>query len=97
MLTKRAPWQLKAAEKRARLHAQIPKEWLLDQSELDKASEQRDITGPFIEQYLTESEIAITNLAATILVSHLSNGKLSALQVAEAYCRRTAIAQQIVP
>ena len=97
MLTKRAPWELKAAEKRAHLHAQIPKKWLLDQTELDKASKQRNITGPFIEQYLRESEIAITNLPATVLVSKLSTGELSAFQVTEAFCRRTAIAQQIVP
>lgn len=96
MPNKQAPWQIRAAEKRKDIHAKIPKEWLLGQSELDKASKQRNITGPFIEQYLNESDIGITCLPATTLVAKLSNGQLKAVEVTQAFCKRAAVAQQIV-
>ena len=92
----KASWEIKAEEKRASTHAKIPNEWLLDKATLDEAAKHRNLTGPFIEEYLTHAEISITNEPSLVLIKRIRDGELSALSVAKAYCHRTAIAEQIV-
>ena len=89
-------WEAIAAKKRASTQARIPQEWTLTKDQLDKASRQRNLTGKFIEKYLSDQEIKITRLPATVIVSHVSNGIHSALSVTKAFCKRAAIAQQMV-
>ncbi|KAL9036398.1 MAG: hypothetical protein Q9214_006151 [Letrouitia sp. 1 TL-2023] len=95
MFVKKSSWEILAAEKRASTHSKIPREWLLDKATLEKASTERNLTGPFIESCLTDAEKALTKLSATSLLPQIRNGTYSALQVAQAFCKRTAIAQQI--
>jgi amidase len=89
-------WKLKAEAKISATLAKIPADWRLPQAELDKAAAQRDITGPFIEQYLEPSELDIIRADATSLVSKLQRGLLTAKQVTLAFCKTAAIAHQIV-
>ncbi|WEW57130.1 amidase [Emydomyces testavorans] len=88
-------WQAKAAAKRASTLAKIPQEWRLNKEELDKAVKQRDLTGHFIEQYLTQEEITIINRDSANLVGGIRQGDLSAVQVTRAFCKTAAIAHQI--
>lgn len=91
-----APWQDKAAAKRASILASIPEEWRLSQSDLARAQEQRDLTGPFIRQFLNDEEVAITALDSVPLVGAIKSRKFSAVQVARAFCKTAAVAHQIV-
>lgn len=90
------PWEKTAAAKRASTYAKIPIPWRFDQEDLKKASEQRDLTGQYIEKYLEPEEIAIINLPAASIVSSIRDRRLNALQVTSAFCERAALAQQMV-
>jgi amidase len=92
----KATWKLKAEAKASATLEKIAKEWRLPKAELDKAAEQRDITGPFIQQYLEPSELDIIREEATALVCKLQKGILTAKQVTLAFCKTAAIAHQIV-
>ena len=96
MLLEQSHWETKAADKRASTHAKIPKDWLLDKATLRKASAERDITGPFIEDCLSSDEKALTKLPASALLLKIGDGTYSAVEVTRAFCKRTAIAQQLV-
>lgn len=76
--------------------AKVPDHWRLSDSELSDAKKQRDLTGSFIRKFLTEDEIFITDQNATQIASAIQVGWLTALQVTEAFCKRAAIAHQIV-
>ena len=89
-------WEAAAAAKRASTRSKIPRDWLLDKSALEEASKERNITGPFIEKHLTSEEKALTQLSAPSLLSKIQDGTYNALQVTQAYCKRSAIAQQFV-
>ncbi|KAG8531472.1 uncharacterized protein KY384_003101 [Bacidia gigantensis] len=91
----KSSWEATAAAKRANTHAKIPRDWLLEKSALEKASRERNLTGQFIEGHLSTDEILITNRPATSLVALIQAGKYSALEVTRAFCKRTAISQQI--
>jgi amidase len=88
-------WQEKAAAKRAATDAKIPQKWRLTQTDLDRAKEQVQLTGPFIQSFLAEAEREIVGHDAPTLVK-LTSKEYTAFQVAEAYCKTAAIAHQIV-
>ena len=96
MSVKKELWQSKAAAKRASTHAKIPKEWLLDQAELERASKERNLSGPFIEQYLNAQEVTIIRQGSVPIVAKIRTGEYSSVQVTQAFCKTAAIAQQIV-
>jgi amidase len=91
-----ASWQEKAAVKRAATNAKIPQKWRLTKADLDRAKEQVQLTGPFIQSFLAEAERDIVGHDAPALVKKLASREYTALQVAEAYCKTAAIAHQIV-
>jgi amidase len=96
MLVKGTPWEVKSAAKRSSTLAKIPKEWLLDSADLEKASRQRDLAGPFIEQYLSAEEIVMVRQDSVSIVTSLHKGEYSAVQVTRVFCKVAAIAHQIV-
>jgi amidase len=71
MIIVESTWRAKGEAKTRVTLAKIPSEWRLPKEELDKAAAQRDITGPFIEQYLDESTLRIIKEEATTLVLKL--------------------------
>ncbi|GKU21475.1 unnamed protein product [Fusarium langsethiae] len=88
-------WENRAAAKRAETLDKIRPEWGLSTIDLDRACRQRDVTGPFIEQFLDEGDISITSMTSTPILKALKERKLLAVQVATAFCKRAAIAHQI--
>ncbi|KAL8991521.1 MAG: hypothetical protein Q9169_007847 [Polycauliona sp. 2 TL-2023] len=95
MRVSRDSWQVAARAKAADTSSKIPKEWLLSDQDLANAKKQRDLTGSFIEQYLTNDERAIVGLDSTRLVGKLQRQEYTAVAVAQAYCKAAAVAHQI--
>ncbi|KAI7362900.1 hypothetical protein KC354_g6910, partial [Hortaea werneckii] len=50
----------------------IPKEWRLEK--IPSAEEQRDVTGSYIQQFLSKEEIAITETDAVGIVKQTTSG-----------------------
>ncbi|KAJ4127012.1 hypothetical protein NW768_008633 [Fusarium equiseti] len=88
-------WNDRAAAKRTETLNKINSKWRLSADDLEQAKQQRDITGRFIEQFLEKDEISITAMTSVPLLKALSERKLSAVQVATAFCKRAAVAHQI--
>jgi amidase len=88
-------WQTKARQKFDSINALIPPAWLLP-TPLPPASEQRDVTGSYIQQYLSAREIEITETDAVGIVKNTTSGTWTALEVTEAFCHRAALAHQMV-
>ena len=89
-------WQARAKAKVTEIHSRIPKEWLLDEDDLENAKHQRDLTGPFIESFLDAREVDIIRNDSLQLVQKIKSQHHTAVEVVQAYCRTAAIAQQIV-
>jgi hypothetical protein len=90
------PWQAMAKAKVADTWSKIPREWILGREDLENAKKQRQLNGPFIESFLEEGELEIIRNDSVPLVEKIRSGQYTALQVARAYCKTTAIAHQIV-
>ena len=83
-----------SAEKKLQRQSKIPKEWLLPES-YHGATNFMDI--PLICGILNDVERDITsNFDATALLEKLKGGEWSAEQVTVAFCKRAAIAHQLV-
>jgi amidase len=88
-------WQERAAAKVADTASQIPERWRITQEDRDRAAKERQLSGPFIESFLSQSENKIVNTDSPELCKELASGSLSSLEVTEAFCKSAAIAQQI--
>ncbi|PGH14985.1 hypothetical protein AJ79_02665 [Helicocarpus griseus UAMH5409] len=93
--TGKQSWEIKAANKRASILANIPREWRLEPLDLEKAANQREITGSFIQQFLNEEEVTIIQKDSVSLVADIKDQNYTALQVTRAFCKVAAIAHQI--
>lgn len=87
-------WKEIAQAKRASIRAEIPEKWLL--SSIPTVQEQKDVTGKYIQQFLTEREIEITEMDAVGIVAKTTTGAWKAREVTEAFCHRAALAHQLV-
>jgi len=88
-------WKTLAKEKRDSVNALIPQAWRLT-TPLPPATEQRDVTGKYIQQFLSPREIEITETDAVGIVKHTVAGEWTAVEVTEAFCHRAALAHQLV-
>lgn len=88
-------WEALAKEKRDAVNSLIPKAWLLP-APVPLASEQRDVTGKYIQQFLSPREVEITETDAVGIVKQTTSGTWKARDVAEAFCHRAALAHQMV-
>jgi len=88
-------WQEAAKAKRDATNALIPKSWVLEKPVPSK-EEQRDVTGKYIQQFLTEREVEITETDAVGIVEKTTTGAWKAREVVEAFCHRAALAHQLV-
>ncbi|KAI9779264.1 MAG: hypothetical protein M1839_007516 [Geoglossum umbratile] len=88
-------WQAVAKAKVADTGSKIPREWILGCEDLENAKKQRQLSGPFIESFLEKAELEIIRNDSVPLVEKIKSGQYTALQVARAYCKTTAIAYQI--
>jgi amidase len=87
-----AKWEELAADKRARIDKSIPSEWKL--KSLPEGDSFLDV--PAKSGILSEKELEITNSTATDLVKKLASGELKSVDVTLAFCKRAAIAHQLV-
>jgi amidase len=88
-----AEWETLAADKRARLEKTIPAEWKLE-SVPESGNSYMDV--PAKSGVLSETELQITGSSATDLVAKLASGELKSVDVTVAFCKRAAIAHQLV-
>lgn len=99
-MTAQQTWQEKAAAYRAAALDKIPKEWRLPTSITNSVSETSDqcvLDIPRTCGLLTAEELDITeNHDAVALAELLAKGKLTSVAVTTAFCKRAAIAQQLV-
>ncbi|RTE76518.1 hypothetical protein BHE90_008999 [Fusarium euwallaceae] len=88
-------WEARAAAKREAIMAKIPQPWRLAPEDLERAAQQRDLTGSFINGLLDKQTVSITSMDSLPILESISSGKLSATEVTTAFCRTAAIAHQI--
>ena len=102
-----ASWQTKVAEKRAQRQKAIPTEWLLPESITKTLPSISDLSKskvnlialdiPRKSSILTKRELEITEeYDVSSLLENLSTGGLTSAEVTLAFCKRAAIAQQLV-
>ncbi|CEL10468.1 Putative Acetamidase-B [Aspergillus calidoustus] len=84
-------WEQLAADKRKRLAKTIPQQWRIR----EVPGNDSVIDYPRTAGILSKRELEITELCASQLVSNLASNSLSAVEVTLAFCKRTAIAQQL--
>ncbi|KAG7755505.1 hypothetical protein KL911_001562 [Ogataea haglerorum] len=70
----------------------IPAEWRL--KHIPSPEEQQEVE-PYIEPFLSSKELWITNVSAVELLKNIQSGQLSALEVCEAFCHRSALVHQL--
>lgn len=87
-------WKEKAEDKRARITARIPSEWRIKSS--PPADELSVMSYPKKSGIMTTEELAITESSATDLVAQMATGKLTSVAVTTAFCKRAALAHQLV-
>lgn len=90
------PWQDRAIQKVARTASKIPLKWRISLEDRDRAKKSRNLTGSFIQSFLSKNEAEIVRLDSETLVQKIASSSLSSLEVANAYCKTAAIAHQIV-
>ncbi len=88
-------WQERAQKKRESIFAAIPQEWRLPEP-LPSPEDQKDVTGSYVQQFLTPREIEITESDAVKITEHTTTGKWTATEVVTAFCHRAALAHQLV-
>jgi hypothetical protein len=92
-LAKPEAWQSKVAKKQAEVKAAIPTQWLIPPS--TRSPSVLDI--PRQCGILSKRELTITeSYDARQLLHELATGRLTSVEVAEAFSKRAAIAQQLV-
>ncbi|KAF5872640.1 putative acetamidase protein [Botrytis fragariae] len=85
-------WQEIAKDKKDRINASIPLEWRL------KSLPSKDCVMGYtnIADVMSIDEISITNSAATDLVAKMAKGELTSVEVTTAFCKRAALAHQLI-
>ncbi|GKZ21627.1 hypothetical protein AbraIFM66951_005167 [Aspergillus brasiliensis] len=84
-------WRKAAQAKRQAILDAIPQQW-----RIQHVSPPLDVTGEFIQGFLTSREIEITEADAVAITAQTTSGNWSAVEVTEAFCHRAAIAHQLV-
>jgi amidase len=85
-------WEKISEDKKARIAASIPQEWLLKSA----PTEDSVMDYPRTSGIMTAEELAITESTATDLVAKMAEGQLTSVAVTTAFCKRAALATQLV-
>ncbi|OQE28437.1 hypothetical protein PENSTE_c003G01069 [Penicillium steckii] len=85
-------WEEKAADKRARINDSIPKEWRIQKL----PTEDSVLEYPAKSGILSNEELSITQSSASDLVKKLAHGELKSVEVTVAFCKRAALAHQLL-
>src|ERR1700733_14882400 len=89
-----ADWESRAKAKREAILNSIPEKWRLEK--IPTPEEQKDVTGQYVQQFLNEQEITITETDAVGIAEKVAAGDWSAVDVTEAFCHRASLAHQLV-
>jgi len=89
-----APWQRIAQRAQLFRDSTIPREWLLNDPVSDDVRNVMKV--PYACGVMTEIELALTDKDATGLLELLKSGRVSSFDVTLAFCKRAAIAHQLV-
>jgi hypothetical protein len=95
-LYRNSSWQNTVEEKLRDDMSKIPKEWILDPEIVGTAKKQRKIAGDYFENLLDRDTKLITALDVEELLNRMRQGKLTAVKVVTAFCKRSAYAHQLV-
>ncbi|KAK5954831.1 hypothetical protein OHC33_004557 [Knufia fluminis] len=87
-------WKSLATAKRDAILNSIPENWRLPK--IPSAEEQKDVTGPYIQQFLDKKEVEITETDAVGIAEKVAAGTWSAVDVTQAFCHRASLAHQLV-
>ena len=93
MASANVDWKAVAAARRQTIYSRIPVEWLLQPRDLDEPA---PIDVPRRCVILSDTELRITELKAVEITQAVRDRKLTALDVTSAFCKRAAIAHQLV-
>jgi amidase len=85
-------WEQLAADKRSSISNSIPSEWMIR----DLPKDDNVFSYPKTSGLLSAQELELTESSATELVAQLAEGKLKSVDVTLAFCKRAALAQQLV-
>ncbi|KAJ5290310.1 uncharacterized protein N7443_010563 [Penicillium atrosanguineum] len=85
-------WEERAADKQNRINDSIPQEWKIQ----TLPTEDSVLEFPKKSGILSDQELAITQSSASDLVKKLAQGELKAVDVTVAFCKRAALAHQLV-
>lgn len=100
MTTTTETWETIASNYRSQTTAKIPIEWLLPSSITSSISEtsfQNVLDIPRTCGILSQEEIEITEMYDAVTLSGLlGEGKVKSVDVTRAFCKRAAVAQQLV-
>ena len=89
-------WEEISAKAKEILKSSIPAEWRIPKDKLPPA-DQRDVTDvPAKCGLLSEAELQITDSYATEIVKNIAAGEWKAEDVTRAFCKRAAVAHQVV-
>jgi amidase len=93
-------WKFLVEEKRVHLKARIPPSWVLPEAITEKVDHTANVNAfdlLDVTNLLTAQEKEITEkYTATALIRLMCEGKFTSVQVTTAFCKRAAIAQQLV-
>ena len=89
-----ADWESRAKAKREAILNSIPEKWRLQK--IPTSDEQKDVTGKYIQQFLDDKEIKITETDAVGIAEKVAAREWSAADVTEAFCHRASLAHQLV-
>ncbi|KAF7922682.1 hypothetical protein EAE99_007259 [Botrytis elliptica] len=85
-------WQEIAKDKKDRIDVSIPPEWRLK----SQPTEDNVMEYTNIGDVMSTDEISITNSSATDLVAKMAKGELTSVEVTTAFCKRAALAHQLL-
>lgn len=85
-------WEDIAADKRSRISKSIPSDWVVQDAPKDDSM----FDFPRTSGLLSAQELEWTNASATELVAKLAKGELKSVDLTLAFCKRAALAQQLV-
>lgn len=93
METIRPTWQEVAAKRSHDINSKIPEAWRLSAKVLEN---HKPMDLPRDSGILTLRELNITELRAIDILAAIRERKISAVEVTRAFCKRAAIAHQVV-
>lgn len=90
-------YQRIAADKKLQQRSKIPEAWLIPPMQYPNLTNLMDVSLTLASRLLNEAESSITfHHDATALLKKLKDGIWSAEQVTTAFCKRAAVAHQLV-